>query len=62
VAFTADPVSGRRGRVVVEAAWGQGEVVVSGRVEPDTYVLDAGGPQLLDVRRGSKIVAAPGAR
>ena len=63
VAFTADPVSGRRDRVVVEAAHGQGEVVVSGRTEPDTYVLDADGPRLLDVRRGrqtSKIVAAPG--
>jgi pyruvate,water dikinase len=63
VAFTADPVSGRRDRVVVEAAWGQGEVVVSGRVEPDTYVLDADGPRLIDSHRGTqaaKIVAAPG--
>ena len=63
VAFTADPVGGRLDRVVLEAAWGQGEVVVSGRTEPDTYVLDADGPRLLDVHRGSqsqKIVAAPG--
>jgi pyruvate,water dikinase len=63
VAFTADPVSGRRDRVVVEAAWGQGEVVVSGRVEPDTYVLDPDGPRLIDSHRGTqtaKIVAAPG--
>ena len=63
VAFTADPVGGRLDRVVLEAAWGQGEVVVSGRTEPDTYVLDADGPRLLEVHRGSqsqKIVAAPG--
>jgi pyruvate,water dikinase len=63
VAFTADPVSGRRDRVVVEAAHGQGEVVVSGRTEPDTYLLDTDGPRLLEVRQGrqtSKIVAAPG--
>jgi pyruvate, water dikinase len=63
VAFTADPVSGRRDRVLVEAAWGQGEVVVSGRVEPDTYVVDPDGPRLVSVRRGmqtSKIGAAPG--
>ena len=63
VAFTADPVSGRRDRVVVEAAWGQGEVVVSGRAEPDTYLLDAEGPRLLGSHRGmqtTKIVAAPG--
>ncbi|WP_236834137.1 phosphoenolpyruvate synthase [Blastococcus sp. KM273129] len=56
VAFTADPVSGRRDRVVVEAAWGQGEVVVSGEVEPDTYVLDAAGPRLLGVHRGTQRV------
>ena len=63
VAFSADPVSGRRDRVVLEAAWGQGEVVVSGRTEPDTYVLDADGPRLLEMHRGTqsqKIVAAPG--
>ncbi|SOC49607.1 phosphoenolpyruvate synthase [Blastococcus aggregatus] len=63
VAFTADPVTGRRDRLMVEAAWGQGEVVVSGRTEPDTYVLDADGPRLLEVHRGAqsaKIVAAPG--
>ena len=63
VAFTADPVSGRRDRVVVEAAWGQGEVVVSGRVEPDSYVLDPDGPRLISSHRGTqtaKIVAAPG--
>jgi pyruvate,water dikinase len=62
VAFTADPVSGRRDRVVLEAAWGQGEVVVSGQVEPDTYVVDAAGPALLEVHRGTqttKIVAGP---
>ncbi|MCE3555157.1 phosphoenolpyruvate synthase [Pseudonocardia sp. RS11V-5] len=39
VAFTGDPTTGRRDRVVVEAAFGLGEVVVSGAVEPDTYVL-----------------------
>ncbi|WP_034510734.1 phosphoenolpyruvate synthase [Blastococcus sp. URHD0036] len=52
VAFTADPVSGRRDRVVVEAAWGQGEVVVGGQVEPDTYLLDPTGPRLLTTHRG----------
>jgi pyruvate, water dikinase len=62
VAFTADPVSGRRDRVVVEAAWGQGEVVVGGQVEPDTFVLDAADLQLLSVHRGEQdvqVVPAP---
>lgn len=41
VAFTAHPVTGRTDVVVVEAALGQGEVVVSGAVQPDTYELAA---------------------
>jgi pyruvate,water dikinase len=62
VVFTADPVTHRRDRMLLEAAWGQGEVVVSGRVEPDTFTLDGTG-RLLEVHRGTqttKIVAAPG--
>ncbi|WP_040836138.1 phosphoenolpyruvate synthase [Nocardia brevicatena] len=62
VAFTADPASGRRDRVVVEAARGQGEVVVSGATEPDTYLLDATGPTLVTTRRGHQeyaITAGP---
>ncbi|APE34878.1 phosphoenolpyruvate synthase [Nocardia mangyaensis] len=52
VAFSADPTTRRRDRVVVEAARGLGEVVVSGAVEPDTYLLDAAGPNLLHTRIG----------
>ncbi|WP_067857217.1 phosphoenolpyruvate synthase [Nocardia shimofusensis] len=62
VAFTADPATGRRDRVVVEAARGLGEVVVSGSVEPDTYVFDAAGPTLLETHRGAQnfaIVTGP---
>jgi pyruvate,water dikinase len=54
VMFTADPATGDRSRVVVEAAFGQGEVVVSGAVEPDTYVLSKEGPTVLHTRVGSK--------
>ncbi|MDD5301693.1 MAG: PEP/pyruvate-binding domain-containing protein [Elusimicrobia bacterium] len=39
VAFTQDPVSGSSGRVIVNAAFGLGEGIVSGRVAPDQYVL-----------------------
>ena len=52
VMFTADPVTGDTGRVVVEAALGLGEVVVSGAVEPDTYVLAKSGPSVERVRIG----------
>lgn len=40
VMFSADPVSGERERVVVDAAAGLGEAVVSGMVTPDHYVLE----------------------
>jgi pyruvate, water dikinase len=43
VLFTADPVHGRKDRLVVEAAFGLGEQVVSGAVTPDHYVLDRRG-------------------
>lgn len=54
VAFTADPTTGNRNRVVIEAAFGLGEVVVSGAVEPDTYVLAKDGPTLLSAHVGNK--------
>jgi pyruvate, water dikinase len=43
VMFTVDPVTGRRDRLVVEAAFGVGEHVVSGEVTPDYYALDKNG-------------------
>jgi pyruvate,water dikinase len=39
VMFTVDPVQRRRDRVMIEAAWGLGESVVSGLVTPDNYIL-----------------------
>ena len=56
VMFTADPSTGERGHVVIEGAWGLGEVVVSGMVEPDTYVVDKEGAAILRTRVGSKAV------
>jgi pyruvate,water dikinase len=40
VMFTVDPASRDPGRMVIEAAWGLGEVVVAGQVTPDRYVID----------------------
>jgi pyruvate,water dikinase len=39
VAFTANPVTADRDQIVINASWGLGEAVVSGRVTPDTFVL-----------------------
>lgn len=41
VLFTADPISGRRDRIVIEAAAELGEAVVGGGMTPDRWVLDA---------------------
>jgi len=40
VLFTADPALHDPRHIVIEAAWGLGEVVVGGLVTPDHYVLD----------------------
>jgi pyruvate, water dikinase len=39
VMFTADPATGNRDVVVIEAAWGLGEVVVGGQVRPDRFIV-----------------------
>ncbi|AUI51129.1 PEP/pyruvate-binding domain-containing protein [Arthrobacter crystallopoietes] len=43
VMFGANPVTGARGEIVVDASSGLGEAVVSGLVTPDHYVLDGAG-------------------
>ncbi len=40
VAMTLDPSNGDRSKIVVESSWGLGELVVSGEVTPDNYLLD----------------------
>lgn len=43
VAFSADPVSGRRGHAVVSAVPGVGTALVSGEADADTFVVDRRG-------------------
>lgn len=40
VLFTVNPMTGLEDEMAVEACWGFGEALVSGRVEPDRYILD----------------------
>ena len=56
VAFTLDPVTGDRGRLVVEANWGLGESVVSGQVTPDYWTVERGSGRILERRVGAKLV------
>jgi len=41
VLFTANPLTGLRSQVVIDATYGLGEALVSGQVEPDQYIVDA---------------------
>lgn len=54
VIFTADPRTGDRNQVVVEAVFGQGETLVSGAVEPDSYLVSKEDFRLDSVRIGDK--------
>lgn len=54
VIFTADPSTGDRDTLVIEAAFGLGEVVVGGQVEVDTYVLAKRGPTIRSAHVGRK--------
>ena len=54
VAFTADPRTGSRERIVIEAARGLGEVVVGGQVEPDTYTMDKDSGTLVEMHLGTQ--------
>jgi len=52
VMFTVDPAE--REQLMIEAAFGLGESVVSGRVEPDTYHVDRGTTTVRGIRVGHK--------
>jgi len=54
VMFTADPSTGATNRIVIEAVFGQGEAIVSGAVEPDTYLVAKAGPELISTRQGQQ--------
>jgi pyruvate,water dikinase len=54
VLFTANPLTGDAGEVVINAAYGLGSAVVEGRVTPDTYRVDKATGQLRDQIIGEK--------
>ncbi len=54
VGFTIHPTTGERDKILVEASYGQGESVVSGEINPDTYVIDKKTGKVLEARIGRK--------
>ncbi|MCX6028921.1 MAG: PEP-utilizing enzyme [Chloroflexi bacterium] len=57
VLFTANPLTGLLAETVIDATLGLGEALVSGRVEPDHYVVGADG-QIVSKTLGTKILSA----
>src|SRR4029079_13798814 len=53
VAFTINPVTGADD-IVVNAAWGLGEALVSGRVDPDEFTLSKRDSEVMSERLGAK--------
>lgn len=54
VLFTTNPRAGAMDQALIEASWGLGESVVSGKVQPDTMILDQETGKVLNVVIGSK--------
>lgn len=57
ILFTADPISGRRGILTIDAGFGLGEALVSGLVSADLYKVDRRSGALRDLKVGDKAIA-----
>lgn len=53
VAFTANPITGDRREMLINASWGLGEAIVGGKVTPDEYTVDKASRRI-----NNKVVAA----
>jgi pyruvate,water dikinase len=56
VMFTRDPNDETGTRMVVEASWGLGETVVSGKVTPDRFILERETGKVIEKHLGDKTV------
>lgn len=57
ILFTANPVTGRRDEIVIEASFGLGEATVSGQVDPDHYVVNPLEWKITERKLGAKEMA-----
>ncbi|WP_238364138.1 PEP/pyruvate-binding domain-containing protein [Mesobacterium pallidum] len=60
VAMTLDPGTGDRTRIVIDASWGLGEMVVSGVVTPDNYSVEKVLEEIIDRKISDKHVELVG--
>ncbi len=57
IMFTADPVSGHRGIISIDASFGLGEALVSGLVSPDIYKFNKKKKEIIDKTIAEKKLA-----
>lgn len=57
VLFTANPTTGDRSEMIVNASFGLGEAVVSGEVTPDTFIVDKDSLKTKETSVGAKELA-----
>jgi pyruvate,water dikinase len=63
VVFSANPITGNRNEIVINASWGLGESIVGGTVTPDTYIVrksDLAVLQRVIAEKQHMTVSAPG--
>lgn len=51
IAFTVDPTTNDKHKMVIEAVWGLGELIVQGSVTPDKYELERHSLEILNIDR-----------
>src|SRR5712691_1688008 len=56
ILFTVNPVTGEQDEIVINAAWGLGEAVVGGRVNPDTLRVVKATGRIIEIKIGDKAV------
>jgi phosphohistidine swiveling domain-containing protein len=56
ILFTANPLTGARSQMMINAAWGLGEAIVGGYVTPDTVVVDKASGKVVECKISQKDV------
>jgi len=56
ILFTANPVNGRRDRMLLNSSWGLGEAIVGGEVNPDQWLIDKVNGNVIEENIASKAV------
>lgn len=54
ILFTADPTTGERDHILINATWGLGEAIVGGLVTPDSVVIDKSNWQIVSQEISAK--------